>query len=493
MSGPAHPWAFWRSPAARIRMWGVLGTAALFVMELTAAALWYQAVFLRSPVPWAEMLIVMLLISSASYLLLSYMEGHQWRMPIRRAAFLLWILVAAFASLKLLLYPNRSMDLFELIGQPIRFLTDIDAPGEGFFHLLIIILLVWRGVSIARSQVTVNGVHTSFQFGLVLILLYGMIFAPLHPIEAMLGLYIFLFSGLISMSAARIANLSELRGGRVPRFGVGWLLSIMAAGLLVVGLALAAGYLISGRVVELLAFAVVIIIAILTALVMIVLSPLLAYLAELVRLLADLLEQVLERFRNLPFSQQIQGLLNTVNDALGKAIPYVLAGRGIFLLLILLTLVAVVLLALYLRKNREEPVEEAVSETASPGETPGLLQKLLQRLLQDARRLRLRGPAQLLAAARVRQIYRLLMALAQKLGAVRQLSTTPLEFLPALTRLFPTGEPDLRLITAAYLKVRYGEYPETRGELEQVEQAWERVRREGQKGLAARRSHKNRS
>jgi hypothetical protein len=35
---------------------------------------------------------------------------------------------------------------------------------------------------------------------------------------------------------------------------------------------------------------------------------------------------------------------------------------------------------------------------------------------------------------------------------------------------------DLRVITTAYVDIRYGELPETQGQLEAVENAWQRLR-----------------
>ena len=84
-----------------------------------------------------------------------------------------------------------------------------------------------------------------------------------------------------------------------------------------------------------------------------------------------------------------------------------------------------------------------------------------------------------LAAARIRRIYAQLMEMSERLGDPRPVAQTPLEFLPTLEHTFPGREIDLEDITRAYLKVRYGELPETRQEVDQVEESWERVRVQG--------------
>jgi len=48
-----------------------------------------------------------------------------------------------------------------------------------------------------------------------------------------------------------------------------------------------------------------------------------------------------------------------------------------------------------------------------------------------------------------------------------------------LEKIFPDSQEELATITHAYLRVRYGELPEKRGQIEEVESAWELVRRRG--------------
>ena len=99
----------------------------------------------------------------------------------------------------------------------------------------------------------------------------------------------------------------------------------------------------------------------------------------------------------------------------------------------------------------------------------------------------LRHAKRMLAAARIRRIYARLMDLSAKLNQPRPPSKTPLEFLPELEGIFPTLSMELGTITNAYLRVRYGELPETHQEVEIVETAWKRVRSYGQEKLSARR------
>ena len=69
----------------------------------------------------------------------------------------------------------------------------------------------------------------------------------------------------------------------------------------------------------------------------------------------------------------------------------------------------------------------------------------------------------------------------------RRFSQTPLEFLPSLQGLFPDLMVELDTITEAYLRVRYGELPETASEVEYVERAWRLIQVEGQTKLREKR------
>ena len=92
---------------------------------------------------------------------------------------------------------------------------------------------------------------------------------------------------------------------------------------------------------------------------------------------------------------------------------------------------------------------------------------------------RLQGRQRVQAAARIRQIYADLLDVCAGLDIPRPDSQTPLEFQKTILRVMPAIQRDLNTITNAYLKVRYGELPETREEVLAVETAWEQVQQAG--------------
>lgn len=470
---------FLQDNAFRARLWSFLAVSALLGMESTAMSLWYQALFVPSGVTWAWILALVLAVPCASLLMLLAMQRLRWNRFARQAVFIGWLFFAAFASLKIFFYRNNLISVLQLVMMPVQYIIRADVSGANFYHLIVIALLIWRGVSLAQRPVNLTGVQASFQFWLMLLLLYGMMLAPLYPAQAAFGLYLFLFCGLVAMSAARVANLSESRGGRIPRFGPGWMASILLSALALVGLSILVSQMIGGTVTQVISTVLIVILGVLTALALLVLSPLLLYLADIIPQLADMVQQLLARLRNLTYSDQLTRLIEEMNKGLGKVVPYILAGRALILFGALVLLVLVIIFALHIRGNRARAVVEEETGSAEPGAEENPLKKLLRRLLQDARAVRRHRPAQILAAARIRHIYRQLMALSKKMGLERPASITPLEFLPSLVGLLPGEEAGLGEITGAYMKVRYGEYPETRQEVESVEAAWKRVKDRG--------------
>jgi hypothetical protein len=114
-----------------------------------------------------------------------------------------------------------------------------------------------------------------------------------------------------------------------------------------------------------------------------------------------------------------------------------------------------------------------------------MLRKAIQRQAQKvAERLRwigsLRKDHRMLAAARIRRIYAKLMLLCEQLEAPRPEAQTPNEYLPTLKMLFPMHYAEVELMTDAYVRVRYGELPESEQELRGIEAAWKQVREQGE-------------
>ena len=78
-------------------------------------------------------------------------------------------------------------------------------------------------------------------------------------------------------------------------------------------------------------------------------------------------------------------------------------------------------------------------------------------------------------AVSIIKIYQQMIRIGSEFGRPRDASETPYEYLKTLFELWLERQGEVQLITRAYVKVRYGEFPETREEFEAIKAAWERV------------------
>jgi hypothetical protein len=131
-------------------------------------------------------------------------------------------------------------------------------------------------------------------------------------------------------------------------------------------------------------------------------------------------------------------------------------------------------------------LEEERDALLDPRDLPHLiLNNLRQRAAQALAALsRLRPGERLRAAERIRRIYAELLDLSAKLGSPRPAASTPSEFIIVLQGIFSPLYNELNTITHAYLRVRYGELPETRQEVGDVEAAWDKIRVRGEEMLS---------
>ncbi len=80
-------------------------------------------------------------------------------------------------------------------------------------------------------------------------------------------------------------------------------------------------------------------------------------------------------------------------------------------------------------------------------------------------------------AVSIIKIYQQMIQIGSEVGYPRDAAETPYEYLTTLVKLWPDRKKEVQLITRAYVKVRYGEFPETKEEFEAIKSAWEQVKK----------------
>ncbi len=418
----------------------------------------------------------------------------------RRVIILGVMLISVVFGLVTLLNPGEWQSLKEFVLSPVQSFNDVavSIPGE-FLVIVASLMMSWRGLSLVGAMLEPESIIGRFRTGIIMLFIFGLV-VHLRETSPGFSFYLFIFSSLVGISAARIASQAHMRGGKTIPFDRKWMAAILLTTSLVVGLAYwAVSWLRSGGL-ETIFTVYSWIISILVFLI----SPLLWAIAELLRLLTEfisfegVLQILIALFDRLGLF--ISELMEFVRSWIGNLdrlinlswlqplkIPKSAVLWGTILFFVILILIS-------LQKQRWKNIaneEEDLADIDQP-DLFDLLRKGLRRAVdqlinQVDSMLGLRQIQRRLAAARVRRIYAQLLKLSARLDSPRRSSHTPLEFLPSLRGLFPDLMVELDAITKAYLHVRYGELPETANEVDQVERAWKLIQAEGQTKLREKR------
>lgn len=392
---------------------------------------------------------------------------------------LVFILLLAYLGGSVLLLHAAEKPALDPLSSSLSGLDEITGviPGE-FWLVLALSWLVYRSYLMGRQGVGRFAVFNFLRLGIVMFFVYGLFSLAGGRDLPGVGMFsIFLCATLMALTAARVSFLGRIRGGRRNPFTREWVSSISGAVLATVGIGLSIALLVLGRLQALISLIVGIFITLAFA-------PLLFFLSlfmdvpipemtaspptpegtvlEPTGLGPDLLERTNQQVNSLP--DNVRGIVVVVG------IVFSLVLFGVFLWVVTSSV----------QRLARDPNVEYI---AKRGDLVELLRREAgEQLRQPGDWLagRLQGRQRVQAAARIRQIYADLLALCAALELPRPDSQTPLEFLQTIQHDLPSVHGDLQIITNAYLKVRYGELPETREEVLAVEKAWEQVHRAGE-------------
>jgi hypothetical protein len=354
--------------------------------------------------------------------------------------------------------------------------------------IVAILIAWWRGQSLSQHQSSTIKIRQAFRFGILLHLFTGFIIYQVSGELNPMPFYLFLFASLTGMGCARLGTVGSLRGGKGIPFDRGLVAGIggTAGGLILVSSVIAvwAGGPLAGFIRRILGGGM----SVLVEVVFFILQPIIRWIIGLLEMLggseAGLLPED-DTFNPDQMGDTIQQVLAELNEEIIP--PAWAADLGQIIKVSLIVIGTLVLLALIyagLRQWRSFGrlvIRNESESLISLSDLPGLLQKAIRDRVQAVVQgfQKLRPDERRYAAARIRRIYAELMALSQRLDMARPRASTPLEFLPNLMVLFESEDEALELITRAYLKIRYGELPETRHQVDEVELAWQRVEARG--------------
>ncbi len=488
----------------RLNSWREISILMLMIMEVSWVTPWFRsltsATYALDPLRVFGVILGTVLFS---HILVRSMNYARIKKTFRQGLLVVFILIAIFGSIKILLYAKEPTSLGELLNQPLSSFGDLRSliPAE-FIVIVTILVAFWRGISIAQEHIGPSSVKDHFWLGIAMYVVFVFI-NTLATGETPEGFFfLFLFAALIAMVAARISVIGMLRGGNEYKLNRSWLVGMVLAALFVVALSALLGGMVGNHFSWIGAIFLGIFGAVMLLLWLLI-GPVVSLLISLLQKVFNTqgLKDLLDSFQNL--NQTLLGLGQNIFDKINdsplsrffeRLAP---ALRTVIFTGIIVLLIAGVVAWMAIRLWQDRARRTKDGEQKSSLQAGNLLQRLLDllrgglgnaiqslyQLADSNHRQRLR------AAARIRQVYADLMDLCAALGQPRDEAQTPLEFLPRLSQLFPQLELESAVITEAYNCIRYGQLPETRQDVEEVEEAWKKISSAGREISAEQKQH----
>jgi len=389
-----------------------------------------------------------------------------------------------------LLYFTERLGYVEIIGRYLSSFTSFPIPLKPELLLTITVFYIWRrSLSIARHPVGPRFIRQAFKrdiFALVVITAIATLLGRgLPTLEAVL----FIFSSLLAMGGARLSSLSRLRGGKGIPFEREWIvgLALLAFGILVISGGL--GLLAAGPLTVWVGGLLSVVGRFVLPLFKIILWPIINFFKIVMGWILGLIESPPE-----VDPTAVEGLEEGATGFLTEMQSLDSGPQMASDIATIVTVIGVVVLIWIVFYTVRKFKAESLARISEEGERiplSGSISDYLRALLQGRAKRAIEGITRLnpagrfIAAARIRRIYSSLLRLSARLGEPRVPSDTPLEFMGNLEKIFPASQSELATITHAYLRVRYGELPETRGQIDEVESAWEIIRKRGRPGEEA--------
>lgn len=355
-----------------------------------------------------------------------------------------------------------------------------ESVPAGPIIILWVLFLWWRGYQLSSVYMTLVRASFGLRLGLLSFVIIALVGGSSLRSSSLSLIPVFFFFGLLGNSLARAESLSLDKPNQDRIFGRGWTISLV---LITLGVTLG-GYVaalwFSGIDISRVAYVLGTVGEGVATVLFVFISPLLW------------VAQVLYNFADSVIPDEKRGTIIDVGDpdqrtggGASVGTPWLadfLAILSNALLIAVVLLLVVMLLAfvwfLWVARGDSREDDEDDHETLGTGEVIGSWRQALrsgwQRLTSALGLLRQLGLTQdLFAVLTIRRIYARLEKLAGKRGYPRAPSTTPYEYRQALFLAFPGMNHEVKVITEAYIMVRYGDVPESKPALMAVRTAWD--------------------
>lgn len=391
------------------------------------------------------------------------------------------LLLAIFASWRLLLYDAASLFDFGWLRQ---FAGTLGDGGNLLWTRDLSVFLMtaftwWRGIRLAIRSPEINNVGLRLRLGgLILLPLIIWFSGSFRRGDMVAFVLLFFLSALVVISLVRAENIEREKSGMAATLNTRWFAAVAVAALgIVVVSGVVAGVLAGETLFVVLAglspvwraiqFGATVVGGVLFTLAYPVLTVVAGVLEFLSAALGGIFGGLSAVLGDLNLFGELEPVEITPPEEAANILGPLLTSRSTTALIMvgLVVLVALALARTYRRATFAARESERSRMAVGEEEAGERGRRWLDRLgLLRGRR-----------AASVRRIYRQMCRTAGAAGFPRVGTETPYEYLPTLARAWPQHTAEVRLITEAFVRVRYGEIPETAEELDVIRAAWERL------------------
>ena len=474
-------------PQRRQIVWSYLQHELLYVTWiLMEVALLTPFVVIVLPLtrPWSSGLLLMwlLLLMYLPFNLVRLMSTLDW--PRSRQQFILAvaILLIYLFTLRTLFFQPASLFDFRWIGQLFATIAEPEntvwLQSLGWFVLIVFVW--WRGLRLIGKTFSINSAGRRLRVGALLIVpLIIALSINYLPWSIVPFILLFFFVSLTAVALARVEEIEKQQSGLSASINPKWLLSVGLAALLLIVAGAFSTFIVSGQTMlaiakfldplqrALYAGSIVVFDTVFS-----LLEPILRLFSLVIEFLVGFLTPIMAKVLETPPSPIDYSIFPTPEAtaivAIEEGTKTGLKTINILLMIAIMLAVTLALGRVYRQAEFAARDSEAATKTTVNSSPPRLNfgQRLLDRLglLYGWR-----------TAASIRRIYQNMCRAAAINGYARAEAETPFEYLPTLSKAWPENQADTRLITETYVKIRYGELPESSEELEALRAAWKRL------------------
>ncbi|MBN1580141.1 MAG: DUF4129 domain-containing protein [Anaerolineae bacterium] len=411
------------------------------------------------------------------YLLASLLNRSKLAVDRKQAVVAGLMLITALVTVRINLYGDYGIGkLGWFVAMTDRLFSLLTTLSPDLVVVFLVFIGWWRGIIWSRQDVDMRQVGFHFRLGIILFLGYFII-AIFAKGDNMVGVvFAYFFFGLLSIALARVLEVGGIHDSSLG--SKQWVGVLIGSSLGSLGLALLASILFSRQVWQAVLKWVMPLWKLVEKVSWYIVGAILYLFYPLVEWLVALFEELRRNSgvegEGVFASPLLSPLFDPQTQEPQAWVPYCNTVLMVIVLLLGLLLVARLIRRLAEQREKDGDVErESVWSTQDFADD---LKNSLRQGLDNLRALMSRfGDRRHRSAESIRKIYASMVDLATEAGYPRRPAVTPYEHRETLYGAFPGGQEAVDAITEAYVRVHYGEVPDSRAEMRQIVRHWQQV------------------